>query len=61
MREAFAMQKLLIFFPQKYWQISHISFEQPGPDILAFTIAELDADVAKSVNHNRKMLIKRQY
>ena len=45
MREAFAVQKLLTFFQQKYWQISDInvlnfndtltndvvSFEQPGP------------------------------
>ena len=47
MREAFAMQKLLTFFQQKYWCISDInirnfnetltndvvSFEQPGPDV----------------------------
>ena len=45
MREAFAMQKLLTFFQQKYWRKSDInvwnfnetltndvvSFEQPGP------------------------------
>ena len=47
MREAFAVQKLLTFFQQKYWQISDtnvlnfnvtltndvISFEQPGPEV----------------------------
>ena len=47
MREAFAMQKRLTFFPQKYWCILHInignfnetlpnnvvSFEQPGPEL----------------------------
>ena len=47
MREAFALQKLLAFFQQKYRQISDIkvwnfnetltngvvSFEQPGPDL----------------------------
>ena len=46
MREAFALQKLLSFFPQKSWRIWNIniwnfnemltndivSFEQPGPD-----------------------------
>ena len=51
MREAFALQKLLTFFQQKYWQISDInilnfndtltndivSFEQPGPDYLEGT------------------------
>ena len=45
MREAFALQMLLTFFPQKYWHIWEInfwkfnetltndvvSFEQPGP------------------------------
>ena len=42
MREAFALQKLLTIFQQKYWHISHInsgnfnemfvvSFEQPSP------------------------------
>ena len=48
MREAFAMQKLLTFFQQKYWHIREInfrkfnetstndvaSFEQPGPGVL---------------------------
>ena len=47
MWEAFALQKLLTFFQQKYWHISDIkvwncnetstnavvSFEQPGPDL----------------------------
>ena len=47
MREAFAMQKLLTFFQQKFWCISDIkvwnfnetltnnvvSFEQPGPEL----------------------------
>ena len=47
MREAFALQKLLTLFQQKYWQILDInvwkfnealtndvvSFEQPGPDL----------------------------
>ena len=47
MREAFAVQKLLTFFQQKYWCISDIkvwninetlindvvSFEQPSPDV----------------------------
>ena len=51
MREAFALQKLLTFFQQKYWYISDtnfrtfnetltndiVSFEQPGPDKLALT------------------------
>ena len=49
MREAFAVQKLLTFFQQKYWHISDInvwnfnetfindvvSFEQPGPGLFA--------------------------
>ena len=48
MWEAFALQKLLTFFQQKYWCISDIdiwnfdemltkdggSFEQPGPDLI---------------------------
>ena len=48
MREAFAVQKLLTFFQQKYWQISDInilnfndtltndvvSFEQPGSCVI---------------------------
>ena len=48
MREAFALQKLLTFFQQKYWHIWDINiwnfhetltndvvgFEQPGPDLL---------------------------
>ena len=48
MREAFALQNLLIFFEQKYWGISDIevgnlnetltnnvvSFEQPDPELL---------------------------
>ena len=47
MREAFALQKLLTFFQQKYWRIWDIniwnfnetltndvvSFEQPGPEL----------------------------
>ena len=47
MTEAFALQKLLTFFQQKYWHIWDIniwnfnvswtndvvSFEQPGPDL----------------------------
>ena len=47
-REAFAMQKLHIFFNKKYWEISDIkvwnfnetltndvvSFKQPGPEVI---------------------------
>ena len=47
MRDAFAMQKLLSLFQQKYWNVSDInvwsfnetltnkvvSFEQPGPEV----------------------------
>ena len=61
MREAFALQKLLTFFQQKYWHIwdtnvwnfnvsltnDVVSFEQPGPAVLTKVISGDHAKVTK--------------
>ena len=61
MIEAFALQKLLTFFQQKYWRISDInvwkfnealindivSFEQPGPDLQLDVLSKIQQNHTK--------------
>ena len=60
MREAFALQKLLTIFQQKYWRIPNInvrvrnfnetltndvvSFEQPGPEVIKILLLKVTID-----------------
>ena len=72
MREAFAMQKLLTYFQQKYWHVldinvknfnkmlpnDFVSFEQPGPEI--YNIFQPSESVTLScLNHENQLWEKR--